>query len=176
MLRGMRKASSKLARQDRHYNGDGPSDRQLRGVGHRRHFPRIRPIDPREGRLGRDRRSRRSARLHTTSLQQLGRQLRPSDHAGPGARARPRPAPRPAGRRRPRSTQQARRMRPRRLATRTIAEHHHRPIRTSEGLDGPVRPRAAFNDDHAPGRLHRAALALVSARPRLSAPADRTAR
>ena len=125
MLRGMRKASSQLARADRHGDRARPDRHQLCDLGNRRHLPRIRPVHRREDRLDRDhghpvppdlQRSHPAARPRA----------RPPDHAGSGQAVAPRPAARRPARRRSRARPARAPASPQRLGRRGRAADHER--------------------------------------------------
>ena len=64
-----------LARQRRHGRRAGPDRHQLRDLGHRRHFPRLRPVDASPRSAAPKSGSSSSASSISDRLQQLGRQL-----------------------------------------------------------------------------------------------------
>ena len=121
--------------------------RQLRHLGHRRHFPRLRPLDGRQDRLDRD-----HHRAVPPDLQRPAAAARPpgrpADHARPGARARPRPAgARPAGRR-SRARRAARSKLRLDISDAEIAKRDHATTQLP-GPERPVRPRP-LRADHPP--------------------------
>ena len=169
MLRGIHKASSTWLGQAIMAVVMGVLVDQLRHLGHRRHFPRLR-------------RSIRSLKIGSTEisidqfrqfyndrLQQLSRQARPADHARPGARARPRPADaRPVGRRdHARRAGRATAARPRRCRDRPAASP---AIRISAAST--ANSTATVSSSSSASRLQRRPLRRRAA-PRAAAPADR---
>ena len=169
MLRGIRKASSNWLGRDRHGHRARPDRRQLRDLGHRRHFPRLRPLDRRQDRLDRD-----HGRPVPPDLQRppaaARPPARPPDHAGPGARAAARPAARRPARRGSRARPARAPAAAQPLRRRDRAPDHGRP--ELQGPDRPVRPRPLRADDP-PGRLHRAALRRRAEAPDAAARARR---
>ena len=131
MLRGLRKASSNLARQDRHGGRGGLPGRQLRDLGHRRHLPRFRPLDRRQDRAHRDHDRAVPADLQRQAAADRPPD-RPADHLGAGARARHRPPDRGAADRR----DCARRARPR-VAARPLRRRDRAPDHRRSQLSGP---------------------------------------
>ena len=143
-----------LAGANRHGRRARPDRRQLRDLGHRRHFPRLRPLDRRQDRLDRDHR-----RPVPPDLQRPPAAARPPDrppdHAGPGARAAARPAARRPARRRSRARPARAPDAAQPLRRRGRAPDHGRS--EFQGPARPVRPRPLRADDPQ-RRLHRAAL------------------
>ena len=169
MLRGIRKASANWLGRTVMAVVMGLLAAQLRGLGHQRHFPRLRPLDSRQ-----DRQHRNLDRAVPAGLQRPPAAdrppARPSAAAGAGRGARPRPAgARRDGRRGRRS-----------ISARTRCGSAF-PTPKSSGASPPIRhsrtrhghfDRVAVRAAVAQRRLHRAALHRRAAAGD-AAPADR---
>ena len=144
-----------LARQGRHGRRHGRPGRQLRDLGHRRHFPRLRPLDGRQGR-----RHRNHDRAVPAVLQRPAAAAqppaRPADHADQArALGLDRQIARPADRRGRRSTS-------RRADCGSASPTPRSPsasptIRASRAPNGQF-DRSALRADDPQRRLHRGAL------------------
>ena len=75
MLRGIHKSLLQLARPRRHGRAARPDRHQLRHLGHRRHFPRLRPVDASPRSAAPKSGSSTFRQIYQDRLQQLGRQI-----------------------------------------------------------------------------------------------------
>ena len=164
MLRGIRNASSNWLGKTVMARRHGPPGRQLRDLGHRRHFPRLRPVDASPRSAAPRSRSSSSARSTTTACSSSA--ARSAGRSRPTRRARSASTGRCSARWSPRRALDER---ARQLRLGLSDAGDRRRITERSGVpraQRPVRPRP-LRADHPPGRLHRAALRRRAA-PRLT--------